>query len=133
VECATQHAAVIAIEEDAEACSLIRRNAAAFRVDVRVVEGRAPQVYEGLPEPDAVFLGGGGLPALEALLARRPPTVVATFAAVDRIGSARWLLSSAGYDIEGVQLSASRLTELPGGSVQLAAQNPVFVLAGRRR
>jgi len=78
-----------------------------------------------------VFLGGGGLPALEAAVARRPPTVVATFTAVDRIGSARWMLSSAGYDVDGVQLSAARLAELPGGSVQLAAQNPTFVLSGR--
>ena len=133
VECATQHAAVIAIEPDAESCSLIRRNAASFRVDVRVVEGGAPQAYAGLPDPDAVFLGAGGLPALEAVVARRPPTVVATFSAVDRIGSARWMLGSAGYDVDGVQLAASRLAELPGGSVQLAAQNPVFVLTGRHR
>jgi precorrin-6Y C5,15-methyltransferase (decarboxylating) len=133
VECATQHAAVIAIEPDPEACSLIRRNAATFRVDVRVVEGSAPQAYAGLPDPDAVFLGGGGLPALEAVVSRRPPTVVATFSAVDRIGSARWILGSGGYDVDGVQLAASRLAELPGGSVQLAAQNPVFVLTGRLR
>src|SRR5262249_22989824 len=42
VECAAMQAAVVAVEPDPEACSLIRRNAAAFRVDVRVVEGRAP-------------------------------------------------------------------------------------------
>src|SRR5262249_14112470 len=131
VECGTLHAAVIAIEPDPESCSLIRRNAATFRVDVRVVEGRAPQAYAGLPDPDAVFLGGGGLPALEAVVARRPPTVVATFAAVDRIGPARWMLSSARYDVDGVQLSAARLAELPARSVQLAAQNPTFVLSGR--
>jgi precorrin-6Y C5,15-methyltransferase (decarboxylating) len=133
VECATHHAAVIAIEPDPESCSLIRRNAASFRVDVRVVEGRAPEAYAGLPDPDAVFLGDSGLPALEAVVARRPPTVVATFSEVDRIGSARWMLTSGGYDVDGVQLAASRLAELPGGSVQLAAQNPVFVLTGRRR
>jgi precorrin-6B C5,15-methyltransferase / cobalt-precorrin-6B C5,C15-methyltransferase len=133
VECASHHAAAIAVEPDPEACSLIRRNAAAFRVDVRVVEGRAPEVYAGLPDPDAVFLGGGGLPALEAATARRPATIVATFSALDRIGSARWMLSSAGYDVEGVQLSASRMAELPGGSVGLAAQNPVFLVSGRRR
>ena len=43
------------------------------------------------------------------------------------------MLGSAGYDVDGVQLSTSRLAELPGGSVQLAAQNPVFVLTGRLR
>jgi precorrin-6Y C5,15-methyltransferase (decarboxylating) len=133
VECASHHAAVLAIEPDPEACSIIRRNAGTFRVDVRVVEARAPEVYASLPDPDAVFLGGGGLPALEAALTRRPATVVATFTALDRIGSARWMLSSAGYEVDGVQLSASRLTELPGGSVGLTAQNPAFLLTGRLR
>jgi precorrin-6Y C5,15-methyltransferase (decarboxylating) len=133
VECASHHAAVIAIEPEPESCSLIRRNAATFRADVRVVEGRAPEVYPSLPDPDAVFLGGGGLPALEAAVTRRPATIVATFSAVDRIGSARWMLTSGGYEVEGVQLAASRLAELPGGSIGLSAQNPVFVLTGRRR
>lgn len=133
VECATMNAAAIAIEDDPEACSLIRRNAATFRVDVRVVQGHAPEVYDGLPDPDSVFVGGGGLPALEAALARQPASVVASYAAVDRIGSARWMLSAAGYEVDGFQVAASRFAELPGGSVRLAAQNPVFLVAGRRR
>lgn len=133
VECAALRAAVIAIEQDPEACSLIRRNAAAFKVDVRVVQGSAPPACQGLPDPDAVFLGGGGLPALEGVLARRPVRVVTSFAAVDRLGPARWLLSAAGYEVDGVQLAASRLTEQPDGSIRLAAQDPVFLLSGRLR
>lgn len=132
VECAAMNAAVIAIEDDPEACLLIRRNAASFRVDLRVVPGHAPEVYAGLPEPDAVFVGGGGLPALEGALVYRPASVVAAYAAVDRIGSARWLLTAAGYEVEGFQIAASRFADLPGGSVRLAAQNPVFLIAGRR-
>jgi precorrin-6Y C5,15-methyltransferase (decarboxylating) len=131
VECAALRAAVIAVEPDPEACFLIRRNAAAFRVDVRVAQARAPEAFEGLPDPDAVFLGGGGLPALEGVLARRPATVVVSFAAVDWVGSARWMLSAAGYQVDGVQVATSRLAELPGGSVRLAAQNPVFLVSGR--
>ncbi|HSV67550.1 MAG TPA: precorrin-6Y C5,15-methyltransferase (decarboxylating) subunit CbiT [Mycobacteriales bacterium] len=133
VECAAMRAAVIAIDEDPEACALVRRNAAAFKVDVRVVQGCAPAAYAGLPDPDAVYVGGGGLPALEALVARRPPTIVAGYADVDRVGSARWLLTAAGYEVEGVQVAASRLAETPGGSVRLAAQNPVLLLSGRLR
>ena len=33
---------------------------AAHGVDVQVVQGRAPGALDGLPDPDAVFVGGGG-------------------------------------------------------------------------
>ncbi|MDP1752722.1 MAG: cobalamin biosynthesis bifunctional protein CbiET, partial [Reyranella sp.] len=36
------------------------RNAAALGTpDLRIVQGRAPEAFVGLPRPDAVFLGGG--------------------------------------------------------------------------
>ena len=55
-----------------------------------------------------------------------------TLAAVQRVGETAALLGASGYRAEGVQLQASRLAPLPGGNHRLAAQNPVFVLWGRR-
>jgi precorrin-6B C5,15-methyltransferase / cobalt-precorrin-6B C5,C15-methyltransferase len=50
----------IAIEARADRAARIARNAAAFGVPgLRVVEGEAPAALEGLPPPDAVFVGGG--------------------------------------------------------------------------
>jgi precorrin-6Y C5,15-methyltransferase (decarboxylating) len=128
IECAAHHAAVVAIERDPESCALIRHNAGT--AGVLVVEASAPEAYDGLPDPDAVFVGGGGLDALSGALARRPETVVATYAAVDRATLARRLLADAGYRVEGVQLAVSRFADLPGGSFRLEAQNPVFLLSG---
>jgi precorrin-6Y C5,15-methyltransferase (decarboxylating) len=131
IECAEHHAAVIAIERDPAACDLIRQNAGA--ADVRVVARSAPEAFDGLPHPDAVFVGGGGLEVLNGVLTRTPETVVATYAAVDRAASARRLMTEAGYAVEGGQLSAARFADLPGGSFRLDAQNPVFLLSGRVR
>jgi precorrin-6Y C5,15-methyltransferase (decarboxylating) len=131
IECAAHHAAVIAIERDPAACDLIRHNAGPAAV--RVVQGSAPAAFDGLPDPDAAFVGGGGLEALGGVLARGPRTVVATYAGVDRAVLARRLLADAGYTVDGVQLAASRFADLPGGSFRLEAQNPVFVLAGGAR
>jgi precorrin-6Y C5,15-methyltransferase (decarboxylating) len=131
IECAQHHAAVIAIERDPAACELIRQNAGT--ADVRVAAQSAPEAFEGLPDPDAVFVGGGGLEALSGVLARTPETVVATYAAVDRAAAARRLMTDAGYAVEGGQLSAARFADLPGGSFRLDAQNPVFLLSGRAR
>jgi precorrin-6Y C5,15-methyltransferase (decarboxylating) len=51
----------IAVECDPARCALIARNAAALGVpELRIVEGHAPAALAGLPEPDAIFLGGGG-------------------------------------------------------------------------
>ena len=50
----------IAVEDGPERAKRIGRNAEVLGVPgVRVVEGRAPDALEGLPTPDAVFIGGG--------------------------------------------------------------------------
>jgi precorrin-6B C5,15-methyltransferase / cobalt-precorrin-6B C5,C15-methyltransferase len=53
--------AVYAIEMDAEDHGLIRANAERFGVaNVMAVLGRAPEACDSLPDPDAVFIAGGG-------------------------------------------------------------------------
>jgi len=52
--------AAIAVEARADRAARIRRNAAAFGVpELEVIEGIAPAAVHGLPQPDAVFIGGG--------------------------------------------------------------------------
>ncbi|MFP1644623.1 precorrin-6y C5,15-methyltransferase (decarboxylating) subunit CbiE [Pontitalea aquivivens] len=60
----------VTIEPRADRLANIRANIAAFGLVARMsaVEGRAPGVLEGLPAPDAVFVGGGGSAALFAAL-----------------------------------------------------------------
>jgi precorrin-6B C5,15-methyltransferase / cobalt-precorrin-6B C5,C15-methyltransferase len=49
-----------AIERDAARCALIAANAASLGVpDLTLLQGTALKVLEGLPTPDAVFIGGG--------------------------------------------------------------------------
>lgn len=51
----------IAIEAHPERAARIRRNAANFGVPgLVVIEGEAPAALSGLPQPDAIFIGGGG-------------------------------------------------------------------------
>lgn len=52
---------VYAIEPEPADVALIQANAETFGVpNVRTVVGRAPEVLSGLPDPDAVFVGGTG-------------------------------------------------------------------------
>lgn len=134
VECARLGAAVVAVERDAEAAERVASNAVAHGVEVRVVLGAAPGALVGLPEPDAVFVGGtgGALGAvLDACAVRAGRAVVVTLAAVDRVVMAQERLAAHGLVVDTVLLQASRLRGV-GGVHRLAAQNPVFVLSGLR-
>lgn len=117
---------VVAVERDADAVAAIEANAAALGAMVEVVAGAAPEALAGLPRPDRVFVGGGGLDVLDACLTAVAPggRVVATFAAADRALAARERLGSLS------QVSVDRAADLPGGGVRFVADNPVFVAWG---
>jgi precorrin-6Y C5,15-methyltransferase (decarboxylating) len=128
VECARFGAAVIAVERDPRRCARVSGNARRHGVDVRLVAGAAPAALAGLPDPDAVFVGGGGAPVVAAVAARRPARVVVALAAVQRTGPVQEALAAAGYAVDGVLVQAARLSPLPGGVHRLGALNPVFLL-----
>ena len=93
------------------------------------MEGEAPAALAELPDPDRVFVGGGGLNVLESVTDRlRPDGVVcATYAALDRAAVAAARLGHM------VQIAVSRGVPLGGsGALRLAAENPVFVCWGPR-
>jgi len=133
VECARFGARVIAVEADQAQCERIRQNASRHQIRLQVVHGRGPEALTTLPPADAVFAGGGDRGVLEAAIRHaNPQRVVVTLAAVTRVAETAALLTELGYRPEGVQLQASRLAPLPKNQFRLAAENPVFVLWGRR-
>jgi precorrin-6Y C5,15-methyltransferase (decarboxylating) len=116
---------VFAIERSSEDVARLRQNASG--TGVVVVEGEAPTVLAELPDPDRVFVGGGGLNVLESVMGRLRPggLVVATYAALDRAAAAASRLGHV------VQIAVSRGVPLGGsGALRLAAENPVFVCWG---
>ncbi len=116
---------VLAVERHDDDVRRIAANATEHGVTIEVVHGEAPGVLHALPEPDRVFVGGGGTPALDAVLARLRPRgrVVATFAALDRAAAAYERLGNL------AEVSVARGKRLAGG-VRLEAENPVFVVWG---
>ena len=117
---------VIAVERAADDAARIGENADAHDVEVEVVVGEAPGALHALPDPDRVFVGGGGLDVLDAVWARLRPggVVVAAFAALDRAAAAAERLGNL------VQVGVARGERLPDGGLRLAAENPVFVVWG---
>ncbi len=117
---------VHAVERDTESAARVRRNGVAHGVSLRVVEGAAPLALGGLPDPDRVFIGGGGTDVLDEVLRRLRPLgrVVATYAALERAARASAALGNL------VQVGVARGERLPDGGLRLAARNPVFVVWG---
>jgi precorrin-6Y C5,15-methyltransferase (decarboxylating) len=134
IECARLGAAATAIEQHPETVAKLLRNVAAHRVPVLVVSGHAPDALYDLPEPDAVFVGGGGteLPLiLDHATFRARRVVVVTLALVDRIAPTLRALEQAGLEVTATTLQANRVKPIAGGH-RLAAENPVTVISGRR-
>lgn len=134
VECARFGAAAVAVERDPESCGRIRLNAERHGTYVRVVEGEAPGALEDLPEPDAVFIGGtgGGFEETVRLCASRARrAVVLTLIGLERVVPAGELLESSGFEVETTLLQTSKVKGI-GHLHRLAAETPVFVVAGSR-
>ena len=129
VECARLGAATIAVESDESQIVRLITNAASHGVDVRVEEAEAPEALRELPRPDSIFVGGGGSEVVTACAHAGAERVVVALAALDRVASTRDALSHAGYAVEGVQLAASRLAELPDGASRLQAGDPVVLVS----
>jgi precorrin-6Y C5,15-methyltransferase (decarboxylating) len=127
VECSRLGAAAVAVERDPQALHHINDNAARHHAPVRVVHGSAPGVLAGLPEPDAVFVGGGGPDVVTAVAAVRPPRLVVALATLERVAPTVAALD--GYVVDTVLVQVQQLQPLGEGH-RLAPTNPVFVVSG---
>ncbi len=133
------HGCVYAIDKDADSADLLRNNVARYGDGrVSVVIGSAPDALGELPDPDAVFIGGGGaaMPEiLDTVLHRLRPTgrVVANFAVMERANATYATLRDAGMSPEMTVVSAARGRELPDGALRLEAMNPVFIVWGQKQ
>lgn len=134
VEAAALGAAVVAIERDRHRVGAIEANAKDSGVEVRVVVGEAPGCLEGLPDPDAVFVGGGGS-ELEAIIravcVRRPGVIALTTLDHQRAAMAEHVLEDAGFSIETSLLQASTTADVSRRSRRLLPQSPVFLVEAR--
>lgn len=117
---------VISIERSVADAESIALNAAALGVDLETIIGEAPGVLSGLPDPDRVFIGGGGTEVLDECLTRLRPggVVVATFVLMDRALYAYERLGNM------IQVRIDRCVPLGGIGVRMEPLNPIFVCWG---
>lgn len=133
IECARMGAAVLAVERDPGQCVRLIANTAAHEVEVCVVEDSAPGVFGMLPDPDAIFVGGGGPGVVAACTNTSANRIVVALAKLECFAGCREALRGNGFTVDGCQVSVSRFTDSAGGTrLTPAPAGPVLLLCGTR-
>ncbi|GIW78679.1 MAG: precorrin-6Y-methylase [Gemmatales bacterium] len=124
---------VYAIEQDVADYHLIEANAETFHVkNVRAILGRAPAVFQGLPAPDAIFIGGTGKDTaglLSAAFAALLPggRLVANVATLESLNATYATLKSLAPPVQVLLVNVARGTEQLE-TLRFEANNPTFLL-----
>ena len=136
IELALQAKAVYGVERNADALAIAEENRKALGAwNLRLVEGSAPEALDGLPAPDAVFVGGSGgrlREILETVHAANPAVRVCVSAiALETLHTACTALRELGYETEVCQIAVSR-GRSAGELTLMLAQNPVWLITGTK-
>jgi precorrin-6Y C5,15-methyltransferase (decarboxylating) len=127
---------VMAIEKKTERVETIKENRTKYGLNnIDVICGEAPSILFNLPNPDRVFIGGssGNLAdAIEYVAAKTLACVIVINAVtLDTLSDAIDALESHSFEANIVEISVSKMKML-GGKRFLSAENPVFVIKGKR-
>jgi len=128
---------IVAVEKEALRADQIESNAQRYGVkNLAVIRGELPGALQGLPEPDRVFIGGGGS-ALPQILAAVDPhlrtggIIVVNLVLMGRLDAAVGWLADRGYRVDAVQVQVNRSRPIAGG-MRLEAENPVWILQAKK-
>lgn len=135
VEASLQGAEVYSIEKEPEGIQLIAQNSEKFSAGIGIIEGKAPTAIQKVPEYNKVFIGGSGGRLAEIVQAvsnglESGGIIVGSFIKLDNLVEFQSSLKSNGFrEIETRLIQCSRVE---GRAELLKAQNPIFIVRGRK-
>ena len=128
---------VFAVEMDAEDYALMIENARMFDVPGLVpIHGQAPEAFDELPDPDAIFIGGSGrmVPDLvQSALSRLVPggSIVVNVSSPDNLVAVQTKIDQAGLRSDVRMINIAR-GQYQLDRVRFDALNPTFLVLGRQ-
>jgi len=124
---------IFAVERNPQYIGFIKENFRKFNVrNARLVEGDAPACFDGMPDPDRVFIGGSGgnlWEILEAVDQRLPAEgrVVINAITFDTLTAASEYFANAGYQLEVTTINVAR-TRPATEYKMFEAYDPVYII-----
>lgn len=129
---------IFAVEQHEERLSDIRENIRRFAVaNMTPVMACLPRGIEDLPDPDRIFVGGGGKD-LEDILnvacarLKQAGVIVVNTVLLGNVNTALTTLSDLGFETDITQIQVSSGHAMPW-NLMLKAGNPVFIIRGKKR
>lgn len=129
---------VVAVEVEADACELVRKNADQFRLpNVTVRQAKAPQGLAELPDPDVVFIGGSGGNLRQILMEstqrlRPGGRLIVTAVLVETLQETLQVADGlTDFAVEACGLQITRIQPV-GRRHMLKALNPIYVVVCRK-
>ncbi len=125
---------IFAIEMDPDDHKLISDNSDSFQTDnVRAVLGKAPEAWQDLPQPDAIFIGGTGREIRQILDAacdslKVGGRLVVSLASPENLAGVLELLRSRGIDANCWMVQISRGNPQLG-QVRFETMNPSYLVS----
>ena len=128
---------IFALEQHPERIAQIRENRRRFGAyQMEVIQAIVPDGLEHLPQPDRIFIGGGGknletIIRAAAAYMKVPGIMVINTVLLQNMQTALDTLQKNGFITEIIQVQISAGKAMPWGQ-RLAAQNPVWIVTGIR-
>ena len=127
---------IFAVERDPKRAEHIRINRDWFGVkNLEIISAEAPGCLGDLPDPDRVFVGGGGSgirTVLETVMKRIRPggRVVVTAALLETLNTTKETLEQGGFAVEFVQIQINRGRPMKAGT-RFEPLTPIWIVTGR--
>ena len=128
---------IYAVERQPARVAHIHANRRRFGIgNLSVVEADLPQGLADLPDPDRIFVGGGGRDLaniLRVAAGRLKPDgrIVVNTVLIDTLAAAQATLTDLGFTLDTIQVQINRAVPMPFGQ-RFEAVNPVWIVAGSR-
>lgn len=128
---------VYAVEKDDEQLAHIRKNRITFEApNITIVNGVAPDVLNGLPVPQRVFIGGSKSRLSDIIKfidkCMDAGIVVITATLLDTLHEGIACLEQAGFHVSVSELTVSR-SQPVAGRLHMSGLNPIFIISGEKR
>ena len=128
---------VIAIEKDEDALLIIKQNKEKFKThNLEIVNAEAMEIQPSIQEEfDAIFVGGSGGNIADIIekygdKLKKGKNIVLNFITINNVYKAMEALKELNYEVECAQVQVSKVK---GQSYMLMANNPIFIVSGKKR